>query len=454
MSKDYKKTYLKDYQPPAFEIYRTDLNFLIKDPTVLVEACLYIKRKGGNSNEPLILMGKSLNLRGVVLDHRQLSESEYQKDDHSLTILRVPMEFELKLTTYLLPKDNLSLSGLYQSKGTFCTQCEAEGFRRITYYLDRPDNLSKFNVRIEAKKEQYPVILSNGDEIHRGEMGSRHFVHWEDPFPKPAYLFALVVGNLACYEDNFITQSNREISLKIYVEPGKETRCVHAMRSLKKAMRWDEIHYGREYDLTCFMIVAVSDFNMGAMENKGLNIFNDKYILADPNTATDQDYQAIARVVAHEYFHNWTGNRVTCRDWFQLSLKEGLTVFRDQSFSSDQYARAVHRIEDVARLKQFQFKEDAGPNAHPVQPDAYIEINNFYTTTIYEKGAELIRMLHTLLGVDGFRRGTDLYFERHDGQAVTIQDFVQALADANQKDLSAFMPWYQQAGTPRFDSSK
>ena len=369
--------------------------------------------------------------------------------EETLTIFNVPEKFQLVVETEIKPQENTSLEGLYRSGSNYCTQCEAEGFRKITYYPDRPDVLTKFTTRIEANKESCPVMLSNGNLIEKGDCDSnRHYAVWEDPFPKPCYLFALVAGQLVAIEDEFITRSGRIVDLKIFVEEKNKQKCGHAMVSLKKSMRWDEDVFGLEYDLDTFMIVAVEDFNMGAMENKGLNIFNAKYVLSTPETATDQDYLGIEGVVAHEYFHNWTGNRVTCRDWFQLSLKEGLTVFRDQEFSADMNSRAVQRIDDVRVLKNFQFREDASPMAHPVRPDSYLEINNFYTATVYNKGAEVIRMMHTILGETKFRKGMDLYFSRHDGQAVTCDDFVAAMSDASGLDLSQFQNWYSQAGTP------
>ena len=339
--------------------------------------------------------------------------------------------------------------GLYRSSNTYCTQCEAEGFRRITYFPDRPDVMAVYTTRIEADKAQAPMLLANGNLIESGDLpAGRHFAVWHDPFPKPSYLFAMVGGTLGCVEDEFITMSGRKVTLRIYVEPGKEDRCGYAMDALKRSMRWDEEAFGREYDLDIFMIVAVSDFNMGAMENKGLNVFNDRYVLASPETAVDGDFAAIEAIIAHEYFHNWTGNRITCRDWFQLCLKEGLTVYRDQEFSADMRSRAVERIGDVRNLRSHQFVEDAGPLAHPVRPELYHEINNFYTTTIYEKGAEVMRMLRVLLGGDAFRKGMDLYFDRHDGEAATVEQFVRCFADASGRDLAQFMRWYSQAGTP------
>ncbi|OAD23201.1 aminopeptidase N, partial [Candidatus Thiomargarita nelsonii] len=384
-----------------------------------------------------------------------LSSTQYALSDESLTIPDVPESFELAIETEINPKANTALTGLYLSGGNFCTQCEAQGFRRITYMLDRPDVMARYTTTIVADKAPYPVLLANGNLRESGELGAnRHWAKWEDPFPKPTYLFALVAGDLARIEDQFITQSGREVTLQIYVQSHNLDKCQHAMQSLKKAMRWDEQVYGREYDLDIYMIVAVDDFNMGAMENKGLNVFNSKYVLAKPETATDSDYDGIEGVIAHEYFHNWSGNRVTCRDWFQLSLKEGFTVFRDQEFSADMTSRGVKRIQDVNILRTHQFREDASPMAHPVRPESYLEIDNFYTVTVYNKGAEVVRMLHHLLGAEHFRKGTDCYFERHDGQAVTTDDFVKALEDANQVDFSQFRLWYSQAGTPELEISR
>ncbi len=378
--------------------------------------------------------------------------SDYQRTDKELVIGAPPAgPFTLETVTYCNPEANKALTGLYLSRGIYCTQCEAQGFRRITYFLDRPDVLATYTVRLEADRDEAPVLLSNGDPVERGtlEGGKRHYAVWRDPFPKPCYLFAAGrrQPRLAMPPTSPPPRAARS-TCRIYVEPGKESRCAWAMDSLKRSMRWDEERFGREYDLDVFNIVAVSDFNMGAMENKGLNIFNDALVLATPETATDSNFVGIERVIAHEYFHNWTGNRITCRDWFQLCLKEGLTVFRDQEFGADQRSATVQRIQEVRQLKARQFPEDAGPLAHPVRPDRYIEINNFYTSTVYEKGAEVVRMLQTLLGVDGFRKGMDLYFERHDGQAATVEDFVACFADATGKDLHQFMTWYAQAGTP------
>ncbi|MFC3909741.1 aminopeptidase N [Legionella dresdenensis] len=446
-----KTIYLKDYQPLAFEIAQVELDFELYDDHALVKNRMKINRIRPGA---LQLNGDELELVSIELDDTPLSASEYRLVDADLWLDNCPEHFTLTITTRIKPQDNTKLSGLYRSNQLFCTQCEAEGFRRITFYPDRPDVLSIFTTRISADKAKYPILLSNGNLIDSGDAGNgRHWVIWQDPFKKPSYLFALVAGNLACVKDQFVTNSGKEVDLRIYVEPGNEDKCGHAMESLKNSMRWDEQVYGREYDLSIFMIVAVSDFNMGAMENKGLNIFNSKYILGRPDTATDQDFADIEGVVGHEYFHNWTGNRVTCRDWFQLSLKEGLTVFRDQEFSRDMNSRDVNRIADVKALKATQFPEDAGSMAHPVRPESYQEINNFYTATIYNKGAEVIRMQHTLLGAAGFRKGMDLYFERHDGQAVTIDDFVAAMEDANQVDFSQLKRWYSQAGTPEVEVS-
>lgn len=449
-------TFLKNYTPPSYRIPRVELCFDLGEETTTVEARLHLTRAPTTPvGTPLALDGRDLDLLALELDGRPLAAERYQRDTRRLVILEPLAECELRIVTQLRPQDNAALEGLYQSNGNFCSQCEAEGFRRITYFLDRPDVMTVFTVTLSADAARYPVLLSNGNRIASGvgEDG-RHWATWHDPFPKPCYLFALVAGNLACLEDHFTTASGRTVTLRIYVEPGNRGQCDHAMASLKQAMTWDEQTFGLEYDLDLYQIVAVGDFNMGAMENKGLNIFNTKYVLARPETATDADYQGILGVIGHEYFHNWTGNRVTCRDWFQLSLKEGLTVFRDQEFSADCGSRGVKRIEDVRLLRSSQFPQDAGPLAHPVRPESYIEINNFYTVTVYNKGAEVIRMLQTLLGRDGFRRGMDLYFQRHDGQAVTCDDFVAALADANGVDLTQFQRWYRQAGTPELHISE
>jgi aminopeptidase N len=438
--------YLKDYQAPSFSIDTVNLSFDLYDDHALVSNKMTLTREHKGA---LHLYGDELELISVHLNGVILEPYEYTLTDDALVLEQCPDQMTLDIVTRIRPQENTQLSGLYRSNRLFCTQCEAEGFRRITYFLDRPDVLATYTTRISADKKLYPILLSNGNLMESGNTNDgRHWVVWQDPFKKPSYLFALVAGDLACVRDEFITASGRVVDLRIYVDPGNEDKCSHAMISLKHSMRWDEEVYGCEYDLDIFMIVAVSDFNMGAMENKGLNIFNSKYILARPDTATDQDFAGVEGVVAHEYFHNWTGNRVTCRDWFQLSLKEGLTVFRDQEFSRDMNSRDVNRIMDVKILRSAQFPEDAGSMAHPVRPESYQEINNFYTATIYNKGAEVIRMQHTLLGKERYRRGMDLYFKRHDGQAVTIDDFVAAMEDANGMDLTQFKRWYSQAGTP------
>jgi aminopeptidase N len=439
--------HLKDYRAPDYKVSEIALDFVLDPEATRVTATMKIARSGDAA--PLVLDGEQLKLVSIAVDGRALSPDEYKIAPETLTIAKVPERFTLEVVTEIAPAKNTALEGLYLAKGIFCTQCEAEGFRRITYFLDRPDVLAVYTTRIEAPKAEYPVLLSNGNPIAKGELnGGRHFAVWNDPFPKPCYLFALVAGDLGHITDNSVTMSGRNVELKIFVEHGNEPKALYAMDSLKRAMKWDEEKYGREYDLDIFMIVAVSAFNMGAMENKGLNIFNDRVLLASPETATDDDYARIEGVVAHEYFHNWTGDRVTCRDWFQLSLKEGLTVFRDQSFSADMRSAGVRRIEDVRVLRLRQFQEDAGPLAHPVQPQSYIAIDNFYTATVYEKGAEVIGMLKTLVGEEGYRKATDLYFERHDGQAVTVEDWVKCFEDANGRDLKQFRLWYTQAGTP------
>jgi aminopeptidase N len=436
----------EDYAPPVWRVPSIALAFDLGDSRTTVSARLEVERQ---REGPLVLSGEDLKLKSVTVDGRVLSAGDYRLTKSTLTI---PIEADravVETVVEIAPAANTRLMGLYSSGGILCTQCEAEGFRRITFFPDRPDVLSRFSVEMRADKQRYPVLLSNGNPGETGDLpDGRHFARWDDPHPKPCYLFALVAGDLVALEDSFTTMSGRQVKLGIWVREGDRDRCRHAMWALKQAMRWDEEKYGREYDLDVFNIVAVSDFNFGAMENKGLNIFNSKYILADPETATDADFDAVAGVVAHEYFHNWTGNRVTCRDWFQLSLKEGLTVFRDQSFSADMGSAAVQRIDDVRVLRAAQFPEDAGPLAHPVRPDSYIEISNFYTATVYNKGAEVIRMAATLLGADRFRKGTDLYFERHDGEAATVEDWVKALEDGGGIDLSQFRHWYSQAGTP------
>jgi aminopeptidase N len=443
---------LEDYRAPDYLIDRVDLDVRLDPASTEVVTRLAVRRNpaAGHRRPPLVLDGQALELVSVRLDGEPLGANRYSLDDEHLTIEAPPAAFELEIASRTSPEQNTALEGLYLSNGIFCTQCESEGFRRIAYFPDRPDVMATYRVRIEAERARCPVLLSNGNLVEAGELpGGRHFAVWHDPFPKPSYLFALVAGDLARLEDHFVTRSGRDVLLEIYAEAKDIDKCDHAMASLKRAMQWDEDRFGLEYDLDRFMIVAVSDFNYGAMENKGLNIFNTKYVLAKPETATDTDFVAIETVVAHEYFHNWTGNRVTCRDWFQLSLKEGLTVFRDQEFSSDLHSRAVKRISDVRRLRATQFIEDAGPLAHPVRPDSYVEISNFYTPTVYEKGAEVIRMLHTLIGEDAFQRGMRIYFERHDGQAVTCEDFVAAMEAASGRDLGKFRLWYSQAGTPR-----
>ncbi len=443
--------YLKDYRTPAYLVDQVELDFYLNTTATTVVSTLQLRLNPDRREaiEPLILDGEKLQLVELKLNGVSLTVEDYQCDDISLTIPAPPPQLVLEVTTRIDPLNNTALEGLYQSNGIFCTQCEPEGFRNITYYPDRPDVLAPFRVRIEGGQADCPVLLSNGNLIEEGTLDNgSHFARWEDPFPKPSYLFALVAGNLACLEDHYPTGSGRQVLLQIYVEERNRHDCDHAMQSLKKSMQWDEQVYGLEYDLDRYMIVAVDDFNMGAMENKGLNVFNSKYVLARPETATDSDYLGVEAVIAHEYFHNWTGNRVTCRDWFQLSLKEGLTVLRDQQFSADMQSAAVKRIDDVALLRQYQFPEDAGPMAHPVRPDSYVEINNFYTTTIYNKGAEVIRMLETLLGRDRFIKGVRLYLDRHDGQAATCDDFVAALEEAGEIDLAQFRRWYTQAGTP------
>jgi aminopeptidase N len=443
---------LTDYAPSNYLIETVDLDFNLEPNATIVRAKLVIApNPSGVANAPLVLDGDELELVSIKLDNAELQPDAYSHTQQNFT-LHIPPQtrFTLEITTKINPEANTKLMGLYRSNGIYCTQCEAEGFRRITYFLDRPDVMAIYTVRLEADKTQCPILLANGNPVLTSDVQNtnRHFAIWHDPHPKPAYLFAVVAGDLGAVSDTFTTQSGNMVDLNVYVEKGKEGQADYAMDALKRSMRWDETAFGREYDLDVFNIVAVSDFNMGAMENKGLNIFNDKYILATPETATDQDYANIEAIVAHEYFHNWTGNRITCRDWFQLCLKEGLTVFRDQEFSSDMRSRAVKRIEDVIDLRERQFGEDAGPLAHPVRPEAYSEINNFYTATIYEKGAELIRMLKILLGDAMFKTGMDLYFDRHDGHAATIEDFIACFAESSNKDLSQFFIWYGQAGTP------
>ncbi len=444
--------HLDDYKPTDFLIPQTHLDFALHPERTTVKSTLQIERRQGTAADaPLILDGDELKLIDIRIDGAPLGDNAYVATPDRLEIRGLPVSgrFTLEITTEVNPTTNRQLTGLYRSSGVYCTQCEAEGFRRITYFLDRPDLLSVYTVRVEAERKEAPLLLSNGNPKDKGALtDGRHFAVWHDPHPKPAYLFALVAGDLGVITDTFTTGSGRHVDLGIYVEHGKEPRARYAMDALKRSMKWDEDTFGREYDLDVFNVVAVSDFNMGAMENKGLNVFNDKYVLADPETATDTDYAGIEGVIAHEYFHNWTGNRITCRDWFQLCLKEGLTVYRDHEFSADMRSRPVKRIAEVKGLKAHQFPEDAGPLAHPVRPRQFREINNFYTSTVYEKGSEVVRMIRTILGPDLFRKGMDLYFERHDGDAATIEDFIKVFEDASGEDLSQFALWYDQAGTP------
>lgn len=449
MSKQPQTIYLKDYQKPAYHVDQLDLHFDLSEELAVVTATMDLSRHPETMvGAPLILDGQELQLLELSIDGQKLSSEQYQLDEESLTILSPAESFCLKVVTSCKPQENTSLEGLYKSGGNFCTQCEAEGFRKITYFPDRPDVMTRYTTTILADKQRYPVLLSNGNCTASGEEDGRHWATWQDPHKKPSYLFALVAGDLEFIEDHFTTRSGRDVVLRIYVQQHNIHKCDHAMTSLKKSMKWDEEVYGREYDLDIYMIVAVDDFNMGAMENKGLNVFNSKYVLAKQDTATDTDYINIEAVIGHEYFHNWSGNRVTCRDWFQLSLKEGFTVFRDQSFTADMTSAAVKRIDDVNMLRVHQFIEDAGPMSHPVRPDSYVEINNFYTVTVYEKGAEVVRMLHTILGEKTFHQGCDLYFERHDGEAATTDDFVAAMEAVSERDLTQFKNWYSQAGTP------
>lgn len=449
---------LEDYRPTPYAIPETKLDFTLEPEKTLVRAELVIERRSDTpAGTPLVLDGEDLKLVSLAIDGKPLGGNSYLATPDRLEITGLPESgrFTLEIVTEVNPTANRQLSGLYRSSGVYCTQCEAEGFRRITYYYDRPDVLSVYTVRIDADKQAAPILLSNGNPVESGAVAGRperHFALWHDPHPKPSYLFALVAGSLGVVKDHFTTQSGRPVDLAIFVEHGKESRTVYAMDALKRSMRWDEERFGREYDLDVFNVVAVSDFNMGAMENKGLNVFNDKYVLADPDTATDGDYAGIETVIAHEYFHNWTGNRITCRDWFQLCLKEGLTVYRDHEFSSDQRSRPVKRIAEVKTLKAQQFPEDGGPLSHPVRPREYREINNFYTATVYEKGSEVVRMIHTIIGPDLFRKGMDLYFERHDGEAATIEDFIRVFADVSGEDFTQFALWYDQSGTPKVEA--
>ena len=442
--------FLKDYEAPAYGISHTALHFELFDDHTLVHAELRFERNAkAPADAALELNGVDLELLKLAIDGQELDSEAYALGDETLRIANVPAQGVLTSTVRLRPQDNTSLEGLYRSRGLFCTQCEAEGFRKITWFPDRPDVMSTYRVTIDGDRDACPEMLSNGNPVGGEDLGDgRHRTVWEDPFPKPSYLFALVAGQLARFTDSFTTASGKTVELVILVEPKDLNKCDHAMDSLKRAMRWDEERFGREYDLDVFHVVAVDDFNMGAMENKGLNVFNTSCVLAAPDTTTDIGYQRIEAIVAHEYFHNWSGNRVTCRDWFQLSLKEGFTVFRDAEFSADMGSRALKRVEDAGVMRTMQFAEDAGPMAHPVRPASFIEISNFYTLTVYEKGAEVVRMLHTLLGERDFRRGCDLYFERHDGQAVTCDDFVNAMAEVSGEDLTQFRRWYSQAGTP------
>jgi aminopeptidase N len=444
---------LEDYRPSDFLIDRVDLDIRLHPSRTRVTASLALRpNPAGQPDAPLVLDGDELTLLAAAIDGKPLSGADFAATPQALTLPDPPRRpFTLTLETEIDPGANTKLMGLYRSGGVYCTQCEAEGFRRITYFLDRPDVLSVYTTRIEAERDEAPVLLGNGNPIEAGGIAdtNRHYAVWHDSFPKPAYLFAVVGGRLAKIDKTFTTMHGRNVEIAVYVEPGKEDRAGYALDALERSMRWDERVFGREYDLDVFNVVAVADFNMGAMENKGLNIFNDKFVLASPETATDSDYAYIEAIIAHEYFHNWTGNRITCRDWFQLCLKEGLTVFRDQEFSSDERSRPVHRIAEVRTLRARQFPEDAGPLAHPVRPTQYREINNFYTATVYEKGAEIVRMLKTLIGDADFRRGMDLYFERCDGTAATVEDFLKAFADVTGRDLSHFAQWYSQAGTPR-----
>ena len=447
-----KETFLADYLVPNYLVDNVALYFDLGRAETTVRSVLSMRRNPLGQGGDCVLDGEKLTLKSIKIDGRELQGNEYLRTDKALLISKVPEQFDLEIEVLIHPDKNTALEGLYHSGRLLCTQCEAEGFRRITYYPDRPDIMAVFTVSIEAEKADWPIMLSNGNLEQKGQLeNGRHWVSWHDPHPKPSYLFALVAGDLHIQKDSFVTTSGRKVALEIYVDVENSHKCDHALMSLKQAMKWDEERYGREYDLDIFMIVAVNDFNMGAMENKGLNIFNSACVLASPETATDRDYYRIQSIVGHEYFHNWSGNRVTCRDWFQLSLKEGFTVLRDQQFSADMNSAAVQRIEDVNQLRSMQFSEDAGPMSHPVRPSSFIEISNFYTVTIYEKGAEVVGMIKTIVGDIGFRKGTDLYFDRHDGQAVTTDDFVKAIEDANRVDLTQFKRWYSQAGTPQLN---
>ncbi|MGB5446531.1 MAG: aminopeptidase N, partial [Psychromonas sp.] len=456
--KNPKEKHLSDYQVSDYEIKSIDLEFSLYDSNTQVIAVSAVSRVSA-LDKPLFLFGEQMQLNKLLVDGN--AHQDYQFVDGGIELFNLPQSFTLEIHTEINPQENTSCEGLYKSGGAFCTQCEAEGFRRITYYLDRPDVMAKFTTKISADKSLYPYLLSNGNRVDQGDLeNGRHWVSWADPFPKPAYLFALVAGQFDCSKDTFTTKSGRQVALELFVDQGNLDKTAHAMLSLKKSMLWDEQRFGLEYDLDIYMIVAVDFFNMGAMENKGLNIFNSKFVLANSESATDQDYLGIEAVIGHEYFHNWTGNRITCRDWFQLSLKEGLTVFRDQEFSSDLGSRSANRIANVKKLRNYQFAEDAGPMSHPIRPASVMEMNNFYTATVYEKGSEVIRMLHTLLGESAFQQGMQLYVERFDGQAVTCDDFIAAMQDASKIDLSLFKRWYSQSGTPQvhvsdyFDKAK
>jgi aminopeptidase N len=455
---DSSPRFLADYRSADFTINTVNLTINLDDTCSKVVSELTIKQQGEDQQD-LVLNGEHLTLVSIVINEQVLTKAQYQVTD---TLLTIPMSslpkskcFTLTITTEVNPRENTALEGLFKSGDAFCTQCEAEGFRRISFYLDRPDVMATFTTKVIADKTLYPYLLSNGNKVEQGDLANnQHFVTWHDPFPKPCYLFALVAGDFDLLQDTFTTASGREVALEIFVDKGNLAKAEHAMVSLQKSMTWDEETFGLEYDLDIYMIVAVDFFNMGAMENKGLNVFNSKYVLADSQCATDSDYFNIEAVIAHEYFHNWTGNRVTCRDWFQLSLKEGLTVFRDQQFSADMHSSAVTRIQNVRVLRSQQFAEDAGPMAHPIRPEKVLEMNNFYTLTVYEKGSEVIRMLHTLIGVKNFRKGMDLYFKRFDGMAVTCDDFINAMSDASGKDLSQFKRWYSQSGTPVINATE
>ncbi|MDH3903208.1 MAG: aminopeptidase N, partial [Xanthomonadales bacterium] len=445
-----KSIFRKDYIPYPWDVNNLDIHFDISSDTTTVSAEMELQLKDASKvSQDIVLNGDDLQLVSMSLNGRALNNDDYAIEGETLTIFDAPPKSVIKTEVRIHPASNSALEGLYLSGSFLLTQCEAQGFRKITWFPDRPDVMTRYRVTLEAEKSKFPVLLSNGNEVSSGELpGGRHWVRWEDPFPKPTYLFALVAGDLALVEDHFTTRSGRDVVLRIYVEAENLDRCEHAMESLINAMRWDEERFNLEYDLDIYHIVATNDFNMGAMENKSLNIFNSKYVLARPDTATDADYQGIEGVIGHEYFHNWTGNRVTCRDWFELTLKEGLTVFRDEEFSADLQSRAVKRIRVIRDLRNRQFPEDDGPMSHPIRPDQYVEINNFYTATVYQKGATIIRMYHTLLGESGFQKGMKLYFERHDGQAVTCDDFLAAMADANGVNLDRFGRWYSQSGTP------